>query len=340
MAYTTIDDPEAYFQVKTYTGNSDHYETGDSQAITFDGDEDMSPDLVWIKSRTQGGTGYNGNHVVFDSVRGTTKRIAPSTTEAELTQSGVTAFGSDGFTVGPYDMMNSDGDAFVAYCWKESATAGFDILTYTGNATNRTIAHNLSAVPQVVIVKRRDAVTAWSSLHLNGVGSDYRMVLNDTAAKEDDATFWQDTDPTSSVFSLGTSSSTNVNTGTYVAYCFAEKQGYSKFGNYTGNGNADGAFVYTGFRPAYVMIKRTDSANSWMIYDAKRNPINLADNPLYAEGNDAEGTSSAASLDFLSNGFKLRGTGSAINASGASMIYMCFAEAPFVNSNGVPCNAR
>ena len=281
MAYTTIDDPEAYFQVKTYTGNSDHYITGDSQAITFDGSEDMSPNLVWIKSRTQGGTGYNGNHCLFDSVRGTTKYMESNSSALEKTQSGVTAFGGDGFTVGPYDMMNNSGDAFVAWCWKESATAGFDILTYTGNATNRTIAHNLSAVPQVVIVKRTDATTAWSSLHLNGVGSEYRMVLNDTAAKEDDATMWQDTDPTSSVFTLGTSSSTNVNTGTYVAYLFSEKQGFSKFGSYEGNGSSSGSYIHLGFRASFIMFKNADAGSSnWQIYDNKREGYNVDNDHL------------------------------------------------------------
>jgi len=175
-------------------------------------------------------------------------------------------------------------------------------------------------------------------LHLNGAGSTHRMVLNDSAAKEDDATMWQDTDPTSSVFTLGTSSSTNVNTGTYVAYCFAEKQGFSKFGSYTGNGNADGTFVYTGFRPAYILFKKTSDVSEWSIFDNKRNTFNVVDNHLYADLTNAEGADD--DLDFLSNGFKFIRDGGNTNASGATYIYMAFAEAPFVNSNGVPCNAR
>ena len=330
-AYTTIDNPELYFQAKLYTGS------GGTQSITLDGDEDMQPDLVWIKSRAD-----TNPHTVVDAVRGATKVIWTNVTSGEGTYTDeVTAFDSDGFSLGASSnaYANENTITHVAWCWKESATAGFDILTYTGNATNRTISHNLSAVPQVVIVKRTDATTAWSSLHLNGVGSEYRMVLNDSAAPEDDATMWQDTDPTSSVFTLGTSSSTNVNTGTYVAYCFAEKQGYSKFGNYTGNGNADGAFVYTGFRPAFVLFKQTNtSGGHWYIYDNKRGQNEL-DKHLYPNVTSAEATGDN-SIDILSNGFKMRSNNGDSNASGGTYIYMAFAEAPFVNSNGVPCNAR
>ena len=335
-AYTTIDDPEAYFQVEAYTGNG-----SDGRTITLSADTDMQPDFVWIKNRDE-----EDAPCIFDSVRGANKYLQTSGTIGELDQpsSGyVSGFASDGFTVtsgsSGDDNVNKNTETYVAWCWKESATSGFDILTYTGNATNRTIAHNLSAVPQVVIVKRTDATTAWSSLHLNGVGSEYRMVLNDSAAPEDDATMWQDTDPTSSVFTLGTSSSTNVNTGTYVAYCFAEKQGYSKFGNYTGNGNADGAFVYTGFRPAFVLFKQTNtSGGHWYIYDNKRGQNEL-DKHLYPNVTSAEATGDN-SIDILSNGFKMRSNNGDSNASGGTYIYMAFAEAPFVNSNGVPCNAR
>ena len=330
MAYTAIDDPELYFQTVIYTGDGN---TG--RSITLDGSEDMQPDLVWIKNRD---TARKNN--VYDSVRGTTKRIVSDSTVAEDTAgNGLTAFNSDGFTTGSETDTNNDTDGIVAWCWKESATAGFDILTYTGNATNRTISHNLSAVPQVVIVKRTDATTAWSSLHLNGVGSEYRMVLNDTAAPEDDATMWQDTDPTSSVFTLGTSSSTNVNTGTYVAYLFSEKQGFSKFGSYEGNGNADGTFIYTGFRPAMIIFKQYNtSGGQWYTYDNKRGQNELDDH-LYPNLTSAEATGDNA-IDILSNGFKMRSNNGDSNADAGTYIYMAFAEAPFVNSNGVPCNAR
>tara|TARA_R100000742_G_C4263668_1_gene81538 strand:- start:53 stop:1099 length:1047 start_codon:yes stop_codon:yes gene_type:complete len=348
MAYTTIDNPELYFQCKTWAGNN----SGSGQAITLDGDENMQPDLAWIKSTDNG-----HSHVIYDSVRTSPAKyfVKSDDTIAERTAT-IGSFDSDGVTFSDNDGFYNGSDNYVGWFWKESATAGFDILTYTGNATNRTISHNLSAVPQVVIVKRRDSATAWSSLHLNGVGSEYRMSLNDTAAKEDDATFWQDTDPTSSVFSLGTSSSTNVNTGTYVAYLFSEKQGFSKFGSFTGNGADDGSYVYLGFSPAWIMIKSASAGNSftsWVIYDNKRKNFNQNDgdnsNPLYANKSAKEGergngstdiSGNACAIDFLSNGFKCRDNANEINTSGDKYVYMAFAEAPFVNSNGVPNNAR
>ena len=339
--YTTIDNPAEYFETVLYTGNGASTPGGSGSTQTVSS-LDFAPNLVWIKDRTSA-----HNHNLMDTVRGAPNILMSDATNAEITDSSdaLTSFTSNGFVIGDNGEgtqsleLNKSSNTYVAWCWKESATAGFDILTYTGNATNRTISHNLSAVPQVVIVKRTDSATAWSSLHLNGAGSTHRMVLNDTAAKEDDATFWQDTDPTSSVFSLGTSSSTNVNTGTYVAYLFAEKQGFSKFGSYTGNGNADGSFVFCGFRPAFVMIKRTDSAGWWNIIDNKRLGYNALNPRLYPNDTSAEDATETP-LDIVSNGFKLRATSQYINYSGATYVYMAFAEQPFVNSNGVPCNAR
>ena len=329
MAYTTIDNPELYFQAKLYTG------TGSEQAITLDGDENMQPNWVWVKCRS-----HTENHVIHDSVRGATKVLHSDTTDGEYTVAqGLKSFGSDGFTVGTSNFMNQSSRTFVAWTWKESTTAGFDIVSYTGNATNRTISHGLSAALDFIIVKNRATTNQWC-IYNRPRSAEKFIHLDVTDAESDAATVWQDTEPTSSVFSVGTSALTNGDGNAMIAYCFAPIQGFSKFGSYTGNGDADGAYVHLGFRPAWIVVKRTDSANSWMMYDNKRNPINLVDNPLYAEGSDAEGTSSAASFDFLSNGFKCRGTGSAINASGATMIYMAFAESPFVNSNGVPNNAR
>ena len=328
-AYTTIDNPELYFQAKLYTG------TGSEQAITLDGDENMQPNWVWVKCRS-----HTENHVIHDSVRGATKVLHSDTTDGEYTVAqGLKSFGSDGFTVGTSNFMNQSSRTFVAWTWKESTTAGFDIVSYTGNATNRTISHGLSAALDFIIVKNLATTNQWC-IYNRPRSAEKFIHLDVTDAESDAATVWQDTEPTSSVFSVGTSALTNGDGNAMIAYCFAPIQGFSKFGSYTGNGDADGAYVHLGFRPAWIVVKRTDSANSWMMYDNKRNPINLVDNPLYAEGNDAEGTSSAASFDFLSNGFKCRGTGSAINASGATMIYMAFAESPFVNSNGVPNNAR
>ena len=328
-AYTTIDNPELNFQAKLYTG------TGSEQAITLDGDENMQPNWVWVKCRS-----HTENHVIHDSVRGATKVLHSDTTDGEYTVAqGLKSFGSDGFTVGTSNFMNQSSRTFVAWTWKESTTAGFDIVSYTGNATNRTISHGLSDALDFIIVKNLATTNQWC-IYNRPRSAEKFIHLDVTDAESDAATVWQDTEPTSSVFSVGTSALTNGDGNAMIAYCFAPIQGFSKFGSYTGNGDADGAYVHLGFRPAWIVVKRTDSANSWMMYDNKRNPINLVDNPLYAEGNDAEGTSSAASFDFLSNGFKCRGTGSAINASGATMIYMAFAESPFVNSNGVPNNAR
>ena len=328
-AYTTIDNPELYFQAKLYTG------TGSEQAITLDGDENMQPNWVWVKCRS-----HTENHVIHDSVRGATKVLHSDTTDGEYTVAqGLKSFGSDGFTVGTSNFMNQSSRTFVAWTWKESTTAGFDIVSYTGTGSNQTISHGLSAALDFIIVKNLATTNQWC-IYNRPRSAEKFIHLDVTDAESDAATVWQDTEPTSSVFSVGTSALTNGDGNAMIAYCFAPIQGFSKFGSYTGNGDADGAYVHLGFRPAWIVVKRTDSANSWMMYDNKRNPINLVDNPLYAEGNDAEGTSSAASFDFLSNGFKCRGTGSAINASGATMIYMAFAESPFVNSNGVPNNAR
>ena len=341
MAYSAIDDPEAYFQVKLYTGD------GSTPSITLDGDEDMQPDLVWIKNRDEA-----DSHCLFDSVRTATKLLYPDTADDEEDDADtLTSFDSDGFALGDDDKVNTDTEAYVAWCWKESATAGFDIVSYTGNATNRTISHSLSAVPEAIITKCRSAAArSWTSYHAP-LGNGKHMTLSETDAAATSSASWNDTTPTSSVFSLGTSNNVNDNTETHIAYCFAPIQGFSKFGSYTGNGNADGTFVYTGFKPAFLMIKKSNaSGTNWIMKDNKRsgtaagqnfgqmNP-NQTENPT-ANQSSAENKASAFATDILSNGFKLRGTDTGINNSGDTFIYMAFAEAPFVNSNGVPCNAR
>ena len=328
MAYTAIDDPEAYFQTKLYTGNADQ------QAITLDGDTDMQPDLVWIKTRAK-----TYDHIINDSVRGVNNTLRPSTTGAESAYTHFSAFGSDGFTLENHNNVNESGDAYVAWCWKESATAGFDIVGYTGNGTDDTdISHSLSAVPHVILVKNRDAADPWRMQH-KALGETYGLILNDTSAKDDDDTAWSDEAPTSSVFTLGTSVNTNRNTSNFIAYLFSEKQGFSKFGSYLGNGNADGPFVYTGFKPAFVMIKSITVA-SWRIWDNKREDYtgNPNQTTLNANEGGAEYDDASVIMDFLSNGFKIRVTGD--NDAAEVITYMAFAEAPFVNSNGVPCNAR
>ena len=333
MAYTEIDDPTLYFQTKLYTG------TGSSNALTLDGDTDMQPDLVWIKRR-------NGveSHALFDSVRGVQKHLPSDDGSAEQTVStSLTAFGSDGFTVGGWSRVNASSDTFVAWCWKESATAGFDIIAYTGNGTSgRTVSHNLSAIPECIIIFPRDQGDNRRVYH-KGVDSsepeDYHLQINGNDARSDNATMFNDTAPTSSVFSLGNNSGINGNNNTFIAYCFKAKQGFSKFGSYVGNGNADGTYIHLGFRPAMVIYKKSSgSGQGWVMNDNKRDTFNVADAVIYANTNEAE--SDYDSVDFLSNGFKHRSTGGSHNASGVTYIYLAFAEAPFVNSNGVPCNAR
>jgi len=333
MAYTTIDDPEAYFQVKTYTG------TGSSAALTLDGDTDMQPDLVWIKER--GGT---QNNIVTDAVRGTNKNLYSDSTSAEATTTdNITAFGSDGFTVaGAGNETNGSSKTYVAWCWKESATSGFDIVSFTGNATARTISHSLSAVPKFMIIRNRPDTANFLVYHGANTSAPATdgLYMNTTDATDDDAGFFNDTDPTSSVFSVGTNNNANGNTDAMIAYLFAEKQGFSKFGSWIGNGNADGPFLFCGFRPAMIIGKNTSRTEDWFILDAKRDTFNPVDERLQPNSSGAESTVTTLGIDFCANGFKLRGATNQYNTSGETMIFMAFAEAPLVNSNGVPCNAR
>jgi hypothetical protein len=334
MAYTTIDNPELYFQVKTYSGNgsADH-------AITLDGEEDMQPDLVWQKRRND--TNY---HVLYDSVRGATKYIYANTTGAETTNAnGLTAFGSNGFTLGNDGDANHSSGTHVAWCWKESATAGFDIVSYTGNGSNRTISHSLSAVPKWMMHKDRDnASYNWGVYHHKLSPSDERNLnLNtDGAANVDSGgVYYNSTDPTSSVFSVGTNVGYNASSDDFIAYLWSEKQGFSKFGSYLAEGNADGVYVNLGFRPAFLMIKNISSnSTNWHLYDNKRLGYNV-DNDMQRP-NLATADQTDDDLDLLSNGFKIRRVTTALNTDGETYVYMAFAEQPFVNSKGVPANAR
>ena len=331
-AFTTVDDSEAYFQAKAYTGD------GGTNAITFDGTTDMQPDFVWIKNREQG-----DSHCLFDSVRGATKVIHSDTDDAEATDTDtLTAFGSDGFTVGADVKVNTSGEDYIAWCWKESATSGFDIVSYTGNDTARTISHSLSAVPAFIYIELLAAAHHSVVYHHKNTAApetDY-LVMNTTAGTADLASIFNDTAPTSSVFSVGTAEQTNDDGSALIAYAFTGKQGFSKFGTYTGSGNSDGPFVYTGFRPAWILCKcNSASSSEWRIWNNKMDTFNPADNVLDANDDGAEDTS-AEDCDFCANGFKWRAGGLKNNDAGETYIYMAFAEAPFVNSNGVPCNAR
>ena len=359
--YTSIVYPSAYFNVQLYTGNGSA-----SRAVTFDDtDTDMQPDLVWIKNRT---ATASGSHILNDAVRGTQKALYPNGNDAEATTSdGLSAFGSDGFTVGDGAIINYNNDNYVAWCWKAGTTSGisttgaeitpsaysfnqtsgFSIVAYTGTGTdNDGVAHGLNATPTFVISKKRSGTGAWvvkTCADKIFSSNDNHLRLDETAALSSAQSTGDNTTgtngATATTFNVGSWSGVNEDDGTFIAYCFAEKQGFSKFGKYTGNGNADGTFIYTGFRPAWVMMKRTDDVEGWHIFDNKRDVDNVIEIRLEADSSGAD-TTTVDWVDFLSNGIKHRYSGTNINASGGTFVYMAFAEAPFVNSNGVPCNAR
>ena len=343
MAYTTIDKPTDYFNTKLYTG------TGSSLANTGVG---FQPDLTWIKGRS-GAT----EHVLTDSVRGVTKELSSNDTGAEETVAqGLTAFGSDGFTVGTDGSYNTSSATYASWNWLASnstasntdgsitstvsanTTSGFSIVSYTGNGSTATVGHGLGATVDMVIVKDRSRGTEHWVVYHKDLGKDKLLLLSGTDASATSSNYWGTSTPDSSVFGVQSGSTSNNWSGdNFIAYCFAEKKGYSKFGSYTGNGNADGTFVYTGFKPAFVLLKNSTGANGWEMRDNKRPGYNLSSGTLAPNSSDAETTGEG--IDILSNGFKLRASGNGQNGAN-TYIYMAFAEAPFVNSNGVPCNAR
>jgi hypothetical protein len=304
----------------------------------------MRPDLVWIKSRNVGGN----NHNLWDSVRGAGKALFSNLTDAEGTDTDMTGFTSSGFSFSgvAYD-SNTTGNNLVAWQWKANGSAvtntsgsitsqvsagtsqGFSVVTYTGTGANATVGHGLGVAPKMIIVKRRSGVSNWETYH-SSLGAAYYVVLDGTNAQINSTVVWNNTSPTSSVFSLGTGGN-NTSSATYVAYCFSEVAGFSKFGSYTGNGSADGPFVFCGFRPRYVMIKRTDSALGWVIWDTARGTFNTDDKVLQPNLSNAEAASTLF-IDVLSNGFKIRNTPGEFNASGGTYIFAAFAEHPFKNS--------
>ena len=333
MAYTTIDDPTLYFSTTIYTGDGQQ-----NRAVTIDG-TGMQPDWLWVKSRSE-----TEGHVVGDSVRGATIRLIPNSNDGEATRAtNIASFTSDGFTVangGVDAAVNKNSQTYVSWAWKESATAGFDICSWTGNGSAQNISHNLSKVPTMIIVKNRtDDGADWYVYNVHN-GNTHSMILNTTSAKVGAySDNWNNTTPTSSVFTVGSSNSTGGSSSdNMIAYVFTDIQGFSKFGTYTGNGNADGTFVYTGFKPAWVMVKKTNNTGGWQLRDNKRTTFNLLTNLNYANATSAEQTTDG--IDFLSNGWKLRNSAGDNNASGDTYIFMAFAENPFVSSTGVPATAR
>jgi hypothetical protein len=335
-----IDKPSDYFNTVLYTGN------GSTQSITGVG---FQPDLTWIKNRTD-----TYGHRVVNSVTDTV--MFTNSTAAEETDSNViSSFDSNGFSIGTDAGTNANTNAFASWNWLASnttasntdgsisstvsanTTSGFSIVSYDGTGANATVGHGLGVAPSMIITKPRSNVYGWLVYHKSNGATQY-MVLNETAAVASGSTNYQDTTPTSSVVSIGTNSGINPSSSDMIMYCFAEKQGYSKFGSYTGNGNADGTFVYTGFKSAMVIYKKTSGTENWFIHDNKRQGFNPENELLFPDLNNAEGTVNR--IDLLSNGFKATTSDGGINGSGATYIYACFASNPFVTSTGVPATAR
>jgi len=342
MAYISFQ-PNDYFNTKLWTGNATN-----STAITGVG---FQPDFVWIKNRST-----TTNHNLFDAIRGATYRVYSDDTSAQVQATdSLTSFDSDGFTLGNGSPCNGSGNSIVGWNWKANGqgsanndgstnttytsantTAGISIVKWTPSGSAETVGHGLGAVPKMIITKNLGASQGWFTYH-HSIGNGKYLLLNTTAAEATDSSAWNDTTPTSSVFSVGA----QFGGSPYIAYCFAEKKGFSKFGSYTGNGSTDGVFIYTGFKPAFFLWKRHNSTGGWYIADNTRSPFNLVDKVLGPNDNNQESAfGTVQNFDFCSNGIKLRGTNVDSNYDGGQYIYMAFAEAPLVSSNGVPAVAR
>jgi hypothetical protein len=334
-AQTDNDIPSKQFGIVTYTGN------GTARSFTGLG---FQPDMIWTKMRNSGDDGK-----ITDSVRGVYKELTSNTTAPEGTDTnGVTAFGTDGFSIGSGNKYNLNEYNFVAWCWRAGGTAssntdgtttvslsanpkaGFSIITYTGTGSaGATIGHGLSAKPAFIIVKNRTDTDSWAIYH-ESIGADFYTAFSG-AIFSNNATFWNDTEPTTSVITLGTNNRVNGSSDNLVCYAWAQIEGYSKFGEFQGNGNADGPFIYTGFRPRMLFIKRNANSHYWKIFDTARNTNNLTDNSLSWDNTDAE--SSSNGIDILSNGFKLRNSNSSFNNSGSQFVYGAWGDVPFKYNN-------
>ena len=354
MAFTTINDPSAQFQTVLWTGDS-----ADDRSITNTGNANLQPDVVWIKNRNS-----TQNHYLYDSTRGANVQLLPADTAGETTVADrMQAFQTDGFQVGSSSEVNYNSYTYVGWQWKATAgttasngngsitstvqantTAGFSIVKWTGTGSAATIGHGLGVAPQMIIVKNLDKSAQWGVYHYK-VGNTKYLALNDADAAATYSGYWNDTSPTTTVFSVGSDGDISGGNGEEViSYCFAPIKGYSKFGSYKGNNNADGPFIYTGFKPAWVIIKAvgsTGGAQNWRIADTKRSSSsgnNTIDKQLMSNNTDAE--DSGNDVDLLSNGFKVRSTAAQWNANGIEIIYAAFAEMPLVATNNVAATAR
>ena len=352
-AYTAIDDPSAYFKVQLYTGN------GGTQSITFnDTDTTMQPDITWIKCRTGA-----EDHALADSVRGDSGAASGyytlQTNDNNAQSSGswntlVDAITSDGFNLGNNDQVNSSSQPFVSWSWKAGTTTGIttngsttitptaysfnatskcSILKYSGNGVaGAKVAHGLGVTPTCMIIKRMDATAHWTVYH-QSLGNEYKLYLNNDYAKTDDAAAWNDTSPDTVNFTLGTENAVNNSGGTYVAYCFADRQGYFKTGDYVGNGNVNGYFAYCGFKPSLVIIKMaTDAGYSWTMRGNKMNPYNVAENNFACDTNAAMAASK--DIDLVSNGWKGRTTDGGIMGDTKTFVWVAWGQS-IVGDNGV-----
>ena len=361
MAYTTIDDPSAHHQSVAYTG------AGNGSSVTFGGNSDLQLDWLWVKRLDT-----TDNSKVFDTSRGIGSGNEPYlttvSTEEEQTYAYLTSVDSDGFTWDTVDSsVGASSNTYVAWAWKANGgttttndasatgvgtidsviqantTAGFSIVTHTGSGSAGNIAHGLGAVPQWIVTKNRITAASWANYHVSA-GNEYYLELDTVDAREAGSSVWGDTTPSSTTFRVG-GANTKTNSGsgdTFVSYCFAPIQGYSKFGSYVGTANADGPFIYTGFKPAWILTKPSSTSGNWNFNDNARSPNNPVDRRLRGSnvGEDAFGGTDTVRMDFLANGFKIRDSGTAYNGDGATYVYMAFAEHPFVSSKGVPVTAR
>ena len=348
MAYSTIKKSNVYFNTKLYTG------TGSSNSITGVGHQ---PDWVWVKQRNE-----TRSHSTFDSLRGVQKQLKTSDSDAETTASSfLTAFDSDGFTYGSSDNGNKNGGSYVSWNWKAgttsaisggsitptavsiNTTSGFGIYAYTGTGSAGTIAHGLGAVPDAVIIKNRDGTNSWIVWY-NAFNGRTRLVLNSSnSASTNQPYAFNDAIPTSTVVNIGTDTDTNASGNDYIMYVFKNVKGYSKIGTITGNQNTDGPFIYTGFKPNFVMTKKIGASGDWLMRDPNRD-FNGQWRDLYANNTNAETSPDAnTESDVYSNGFKLRMSHTNHNENGATFMFMAFAKEPFVadeTANGVPATAN
>ena len=338
-----INKPSEYFNTKLYTG------TGSSNSVTGVG---FQPDFTWIKARS-----FSDNHELYDAVRGVQKRIMSNSIGAEETRSqGLLAFSSDGFTVGTSDGVNQNTETFASWNWKANGagvsntdgsitstvsantTSGFSIVSWVATGSVGTIGHGLGVAPKMIIGKNRTSAYHWQIGHSSiGWTNQIRFTTDASSATNQ----WNNTAPTSSVFSVELYDINKEIGDNSIAYCFAEVKGFSKFGSYVGNGNADGAFIYTGFKPSFFMWKRSSSTGGWYMSDSKRDTFNEVDVVLSANDSGSESDQGTTlDHDFLSNGIKIRNSVAGANSSGETFIYMAFAEQPLVGTNNIPATAR